>query len=140
MAYFIGIDGGGTKTKCVLTDDDLHVKFHTESGPSHFLTIGTDIVSETIINLIKTSIESQNISLEDVSSIVLGTTGAGRIADAEKLDSNITHTPIPIINILLFHIFINKLSHTEKATLLFKHIGKRRRFETLLGHLGLYLC
>jgi len=91
MVYFIGIDGGGTKTKCVLTDDDLHVKFHTESGPSHFLTIGTDIVSETIINLIKTCIESQNISLEDVSSIVLGTTGAGRIADAEKLEQAVYH-------------------------------------------------
>ncbi len=87
MAYYIGIDGGGTKTKCVLTDESLNIKFETQSGPSHFLTIGTDVVSETIVNLIKAVLEKQNISAAELNSIVLGTTGAGRTADAEKLEN-----------------------------------------------------
>jgi len=86
MNYYIGIDGGGTKTKCILTDEKLNIKFETQSGPSHFLTIGTDIVSETIVNLIKTCLENQNISTTELNSIILGTTGAGRVSDAEKLE------------------------------------------------------
>ena len=58
MDYYIGIDGGGTKTKCVLTDENLNIKFQTESGPSHFLTIGTEVVSETIVELIISCLEN----------------------------------------------------------------------------------
>ncbi|MCP5063080.1 MAG: hypothetical protein GY936_11545 [Ignavibacteriae bacterium] len=86
MGYYIGIDGGGTKTKCVLTDENLNIKFQTESGPSHFLTIGTDVVSRTIVDLVTTCLENENISSSELNSIVLGTTGAGRISDADKLE------------------------------------------------------
>lgn len=86
MDYYIGIDGGGTKTKCILTDENLNIKFQTQSGPSHFLTIGTEVVSETIVSLIKTCLENENISSDELNSIVLGTTGAGRTSDAEKLE------------------------------------------------------
>jgi N-acetylglucosamine kinase-like BadF-type ATPase len=87
MTYYIGIDGGGTKTKCVLTDENLNIKFETQSGPSHFLTIGTDTVAETIVSLITTCLANKNISLQQLNSVVLGTTGAGRIADAQKLET-----------------------------------------------------
>ena len=86
MTYYIGIDGGGTKTKCVLADENLKIKFETQSGPSHFLTIGTDIVSETIVSLVETCLKSNNISPQQLSSVVLGTTGAGRSTDAKKLE------------------------------------------------------
>ncbi|MEE9429515.1 MAG: BadF/BadG/BcrA/BcrD ATPase family protein [Melioribacteraceae bacterium] len=86
MNYFIGIDGGGTKTKCVLTDENLNIKFQIQSGPSHFLTIGVDVVSETIVGLIQACLTNGNISSNELSAIVLGTTGAGRVADAEKLE------------------------------------------------------
>ena len=86
MTYYIGIDGGGTKTKCVLTDENLNIQFETQSGPSHFLTIGAEKVAETIVELVKTTVKNQNISVMDLQSIVLGTTGAGRISDAEKLE------------------------------------------------------
>ena len=86
MTYYIGIDGGGTKTKCVLTDENLNIKFEAQSGPSHFLTIGTDIVAETIINLVDKCLTHGNIAPQELKSVVLGTTGAGRITDAKKLE------------------------------------------------------
>lgn len=87
MSYFIGIDGGGTKTKCVLCDESLNVLFQTQSGPSNFLTIGTETVTETIINLITACCNHENIKFSEIESIVLGTTGAGRENDAMKLEN-----------------------------------------------------
>ncbi len=52
MSYYIGIDGGGTKTNCVLCNESLDVLHQTLSGPSNFLTIGTDKVADTVIKLI----------------------------------------------------------------------------------------
>ncbi len=87
MSYFIGIDGGGTKTKCVLCDESLNVIFQTQAGPSNFLTIGTEPVAETIINLIAECCNHTNIKSSQIDSIVLGTTGAGRENDAMKLEN-----------------------------------------------------
>ncbi len=89
MSFFIGIDGGGTKTKCVLSDENLNVIYEAQSGPSNFLTIGTEVVTETILNLINDCCNSQNISLSQIDGIVLGTTGAGRENDANKLERTV---------------------------------------------------
>lgn len=89
MKYLIGMDGGGTKTKCVLTDINLKPVFQTIGGPSNFLVIGVEIVSETILNLVNECVSSQKISVEDIEAVVLGTTGGGRRNDAELLEKKI---------------------------------------------------
>lgn len=89
MKYLIGMDGGGTKTKCVLVDSNLNQIYEADSGPSNFLVIGTETVSETILNLVNECVSSQKISIEDIEAIVLGTTGGGRRNDAELLEKKI---------------------------------------------------
>jgi len=89
MKYFIGLDGGGTKTKCVLADDNLKIIYETTGGPSNFLMLGNDKVAETIINLIVECLQKNNLTFDDVSAIVLGTTGGGRRSDAESLEITI---------------------------------------------------
>lgn len=89
MKYLIGMDGGGTKTKCILTDINLNPVYETTSRPSNFLVIGTEKVSETILNLINECLSNQKISSDDVAAIVLGTTGGGRRNDAELLENQI---------------------------------------------------
>ncbi len=89
MRYLIGMDGGGTKTKCVLVDSNLNQIYEAASGPSNFLVIGTETVSETILNLVNECVSSQKISIEDIGAIVLGTTGGGRRNDAELLEKKI---------------------------------------------------
>lgn len=86
--YLIGLDGGGTKTKCVLTDFNFNPLYECRGGPSNFLLIGTQIVSETILSLILESISYLKISPDDIASILIGTTGAGRQNDAEKLKTD----------------------------------------------------
>lgn len=84
--YYIGLDGGGTKTKCVITDAELNPLYECTGGPSNFLLIGTKTVSETILELIKQCVNNLNITNEEVESIVIGTAGAGREHDAKKLE------------------------------------------------------
>lgn len=89
MKYYIGIDGGGTKTKCILTDENLNTLFENIGGPSNFLVIGAEKVSETILDHISKCCISQNITSDLIAGIVLGTTGAGRKIDADILVSQI---------------------------------------------------
>ncbi|MGE5401486.1 MAG: N-acetylglucosamine kinase [Ignavibacteriales bacterium] len=86
MKYLIGMDGGGTKTACVVTDLDGNKLFECTGGPSNFLMIGTDTVSEMLFNLISRCKDELNAEYSDFISIVLGTTGAGRRPDAQKLE------------------------------------------------------
>ena len=90
MKYLIGMDGGGTKTKCIITDINLNPIYETIGGASNFLVIGTETVSETIINLINDCTSSQKISADDIEAIVIGTTGGGRRNDAELLEKQIS--------------------------------------------------
>ena len=87
MEYLIGMDGGGTKTKCFLTDNDLNILHEFSGGPSAFLMLGTEEVSATLLNLVDQCKNIANISSGDRVSIVLGTTGAGRRTDAERMEN-----------------------------------------------------
>lgn len=87
MNYLIGMDGGGTKTACIATDFEGNILHQCTGGPSTFLMIGTDQVSETVFNLITECKDKLNCKYEDFKSILLGTTGAGRRSDAEKMES-----------------------------------------------------
>ncbi|MCK9426474.1 MAG: hypothetical protein M0Q21_10585 [Ignavibacteriaceae bacterium] len=88
MSFLIGIDGGGTKTHAVLTNLQGEKLFECFSGPSNFLILGTEKVSETILSLIDSCKNYFNISYSDISAVLLGTTGAGRRPDAELLEND----------------------------------------------------
>jgi N-acetylglucosamine kinase-like BadF-type ATPase len=77
MKYFIGLDGGGTKTKCILTDENYNSIYECTGGPSNFLMLGTEKVSETIFNLINEAITNSKINEDDLEAVLIGTTGAG---------------------------------------------------------------
>ncbi|MEO8398565.1 MAG: BadF/BadG/BcrA/BcrD ATPase family protein, partial [Ignavibacteriaceae bacterium] len=86
MKYLIGIDGGGTKTHCVITNHDGKILFECYGAASNFLIRGTEKVSETILNLIDECKNNLKINYSDIESILIGTTGAGRRSDAERLE------------------------------------------------------
>jgi len=87
MKFYIAQDGGDTKTKCVLADENMHVLFETQGGPSNFLMLGNQVVSETVLDLINQSVKNTNVTSKDIAGVVLGTTGAGRRTDAEVLEN-----------------------------------------------------
>ncbi len=86
MSYIIGIDGGGTKTHCLLAKLDGTVVHECYGGPSNFLVQGIEPVSSTLFNLINSCGEKLKIHIEDIDIVLLGTTGAGRRSDAERFE------------------------------------------------------
>ena len=82
--YFIGMDGGGTKTKCVVTDEKMSVIFESKGSASNFLIQGIEKVSEMIADLIIEAVNTTNIKYAELKGFVIGTTGAGRRTDAER--------------------------------------------------------
>lgn len=89
MNYLIGIDGGGTKTKCVLTDMRLNVIHECSGGPSNFLVHGLEEASKVIVDLLHNCKCNLVIDCKDVGAVVIGTAGAGREKHAEQLRNEI---------------------------------------------------
>lgn len=88
MAFYIGLDGGGTKTKCVIVDEHMNILSQLVGGPSNFLVFGLDEVTESIYKLITDSIKLTDIDTSEIASVLLGTAGAGRREDAERLEKS----------------------------------------------------
>jgi N-acetylglucosamine kinase-like BadF-type ATPase len=86
MHYIIGIDGGGTKTHCIVTDTKANILYECSGGPSNFLVQGMEKVSETIFGLIEDCKNHLNFSYKDIKIILLGTSGAGRKNDSSRLE------------------------------------------------------
>ena len=89
MNYFIGIDGGGTKTKAVLVDENLNIINEGIGGPSNFLVFDINNVSDSILELLSNLTNDANMSLNDIQSILIGTAGAGRRDDAQRLENSV---------------------------------------------------
>ncbi|MHC1739199.1 MAG: N-acetylglucosamine kinase [Ignavibacteriaceae bacterium] len=116
MKYFIGIDGGGTKTQCVIANENREFLFECFGGPSNFIMIGTQVVSETLLSLINQCTEALKITPEDIESVVLGTTGAGRRTDAEQLEKDfLAHCEKQNVKINDFYVISDALAALEGA-------------------------
>ena len=88
MKYIIGIDGGGTKTECAVTDLSGKVIHNSVGKPSNFLAIGVDVAVENIFDLIEGSLFKIEADFTEVESILIGSAGAGREEDAKILESS----------------------------------------------------
>ncbi|MEH2394582.1 MAG: BadF/BadG/BcrA/BcrD ATPase family protein [Nostoc sp.] len=84
MSYVLGIDGGGSKTICVLIDDLRQVLGRGEAGPSNYQTIGIEATLQSIQSAIHNAVETARITNNvKIDAICLGLAGVGRAADIE---------------------------------------------------------
>jgi N-acetylglucosamine kinase-like BadF-type ATPase len=81
------MDGGGTKTHCILTDLNGKIIHECTGDASNFLVKGVDPVCQTLFDLITEITHNSNIKYSDLAAVMLGTTGAGRRRDAEALET-----------------------------------------------------
>jgi glucosamine kinase len=107
MAYYLGIDGGGTKTRCVLADETM-VLATAMSGGSNIVRLGETQARETLHTAVRQVCATANISPAQISAICIGAAGADRPAIAAKirmilveLISEIAHeTALPKIEVV----------------------------------------
>ena len=83
MNNFIGIDGGGTSTRCVLTNEYLEVIADAGGGASNPLIVGFDNSTDIIFRLIKNVCNKSGIKKN--INIVAGIAGCGSKTNSNKL-------------------------------------------------------
>jgi N-acetylglucosamine kinase len=88
MRIAIGLDGGGTKTDCVLMDEHGHVIARGRGGPSNSSRIGMEAAARGVKEAVDAALTNTMLGLEQVTDVCAGLAGvadAGRAAAMTKL-------------------------------------------------------
>ncbi|MFZ0687223.1 MAG: BadF/BadG/BcrA/BcrD ATPase family protein [Terriglobales bacterium] len=89
MAYFLGIDGGGTKTRCVLADEATIIA-KAMTGGSSVIRCGEQPAREALHMAIRRVCSDARISTGSIRAVCIGVTGAARSEIAETIRRIIT--------------------------------------------------
>jgi glucosamine kinase len=84
MAYYLGIDGGGTKTRCVLGDETA-VLARAMSGGCNIVRLGETQAREALHGAIRQVCTTANIIPDQIRAICIGAAGAARAEIAAKM-------------------------------------------------------
>lgn len=77
MAFYIGIDGGGSKTSCIVGDDSS-VLGTGEAGPSNVVRVGEAAAQEALHGAILQACNAAQVSPKEVVRVCVGAAGAAR--------------------------------------------------------------
>ncbi|MBW4608744.1 MAG: N-acetylglucosamine kinase [Hassallia sp. WJT32-NPBG1] len=85
MNYVLGIDGGGSKTVCILMQDTGEVLGRGKAGSSNYQTIGIKATLQSIESAIYAAANEalNSINYINIKAICLGLAGVGRATDIE---------------------------------------------------------
>lgn len=85
--YYLGIDGGGTKTKYLLVDENLQKVCEREGSTIHIHQVGVEGIKNELRENISKVCEEANISIKDISYAFAGVPGYGEsLDDMVKID------------------------------------------------------
>ena len=99
MGIFLGIDGGGTKTTCVVGDDSSLLVTAT-AGPSNVVRVGEERARESLDEAIRHACKAAGITPAQVDGTCIGLAGAARPEIAEivrRLLSEIVSGPVNVV-------------------------------------------
>jgi glucosamine kinase len=99
VSYYIGIDGGGTKTTCAVGDERTLLATAT-AGPSNIVRVGEAQVRDSLHRAVRQVCAAAGITPEHVKRTCLGGSGAGRPELARvvrEILAEILSTPIDVV-------------------------------------------
>jgi glucosamine kinase len=99
VPYYIGIDGGGTKTTCAV-GDDVTLLASATAGPSNIVRVGDAQTRESLHRCIREACAAAGITLQQVSRTCLGGSGAGHPELARvvrEIVAELLSTPIDVV-------------------------------------------
>jgi N-acetylglucosamine kinase len=85
MNHVLGIDGGGTKTTCILMNKQRQILGRGEAGAANYQSIGKEATLKSIISAIQAAIKNHHRIT--ITGICLGLAGVGRNQDIEVIKS-----------------------------------------------------
>lgn len=77
MAFYLGIDGGGTKTTCALGDES-RVLATVTAGPSNVFRVGEQRARESLHDAVRQACAAAGIEPAQIACTCIGASGAGR--------------------------------------------------------------
>lgn len=86
MRYFAAFDGGGTKTRCLIADEEGRVLGDSLAGPSNYKSAGEAMCRTSVEDAFVQSLRLANLNREEVTFAYLGLSGADRQEDFDRLD------------------------------------------------------
>lgn len=99
MAYYLGIDGGGTKTTCAV-GDEKNVLATATAGPSNIVRVGEWQARESLHQCIEQACKAAGVSLAQISWACVGGSGAARpelAAVVRNILSEILSAPVDVV-------------------------------------------
>jgi glucosamine kinase len=84
-SYFLGFDGGGAKTECVLTNSEGAILVRVTTGPSNPLRTGYMRAWFSLSEATDSVLARQKIKAGDISGVCAGLGGAGRPGVAKRI-------------------------------------------------------
>jgi len=85
LDYVLGIDGGGTKTACVISDTGGRLLGAGIGGSSNYLTVGEEEAKRSIQVAVQKAIEKSSVRIPKFKVAYLGMAGAGRPSGANLI-------------------------------------------------------
>ncbi len=99
MSYYLGIDGGGTKTTCAVGDESQLLATAT-AGPSNIVRVGQAQARESLQQAVRQACAAAGITPAQVAHTCVGGSGAARPELAELVRrglAEILATPIDVV-------------------------------------------
>jgi N-acetylglucosamine kinase-like BadF-type ATPase len=99
VSYYLGIDGGGTKTTCAVGDES-HLLATATAGPSNIVRVGESQARQSLQHSVRQACAAAGIVPAQVSRTCVGGSGAARPEFAEIVRGFLTEilsTPIAVV-------------------------------------------
>ncbi|HEX7608600.1 MAG TPA: BadF/BadG/BcrA/BcrD ATPase family protein [Candidatus Cryosericum sp.] len=87
VTYYLGVDGGTTRTKAVVGDDAGHIIGSGEGGASNYQIVGLEAAISGITNAVQRALTAANLSLSQIECTVFGLSGMDLPKDREVLNA-----------------------------------------------------
>jgi glucosamine kinase len=99
VPFYLGIDGGGTKTTAAVADDTRLLATST-AGPSNMVRVGEVRARESLHQAVRQACAASDIAPEQITRTCIGAAGAARAEIAEAVRrtlAEILSTPIDVV-------------------------------------------
>ncbi|MHB8108112.1 MAG: N-acetylglucosamine kinase [Candidatus Cryosericum sp.] len=90
--YYLGVDGGTTRTKAVICDEDGHVLGSGEGAASNYQIVGLNAAMTGVDDAVRASLAAAGLSLSQVTQAVFGLSGMDLPMNREELEAGLTRT------------------------------------------------
>lgn len=97
VAYFLGVDGGGSKTAAIVVDESMSVVGEGKAGPSNYLRVGIDDAARELNTAILGACYAAKLQPEEIVWTYCGIAGADHVGHRGVLVDAVKRT-FPLAN------------------------------------------